>query len=195
MYALRPFVKKVVELRSEAKAEKDEAKGLSAKLIGNSGYGKTLENVLKHKQHYITTDEDQLMKHLSSPFFKNHTDLFVEDEDVNVYEITKTKKKIIDSKPVHVGSSILQEAKLLFMQFMFFLHTHLKPNSFRNIYTDTDSITIATTRSLIPTNTTLVEQYRCIFDPIVKPEMKSSWETNMSKWFVLTEEIQTCICS
>ena len=42
----KPFVDRVVNLRMDAKREGNEPKNITAKLIGNSSYGKTLGNVL-----------------------------------------------------------------------------------------------------------------------------------------------------
>ena len=34
------------------------------------------------------------------------------------------------------------------------------------------------------------EEYRAIFDPIVKPEMRDSWEKTWKSWFVTTSEVE-----
>ena len=140
--ALQPFVKKVIQLRTEAKKEGDAAKSLTAKLVGNSGYGKTSENVSRHKQTRIYTDDKKLTRNIRSRFCCNNTDLFTELEVETLAECTNQKKRVKDSKPIHMGVAILQEAKLLFMEFMFFMFTHLQPGSFKNLYCDTDSIAI-----------------------------------------------------
>ena len=74
---------------------------------------------------------------------------------------------------------------------MWFLFDHLEPGSFRTCYADTDSMAIATTKTAQFTeNMTTEERYRCVFDPIVRPEMRSSWEQNWKKWFVTTNTIE-----
>ena len=75
------------------------------------------------------------------------------------------------------------------MKFIYFLESHLIYGTIRTVYCDTDSITLASTRSASPVGESLAEKYECIFGPIVKPEMRKSWDENMSKWFVLTNEI------
>ena len=139
--ALKPFVDKVIQLRSEAKLEGDTAKSLTAKLVGNSGYGKTSENVTKHKTSKIHSNQKKYENAIRSRFCVNSVELFTEMPDC-LAETTHQKKTIKDSKPVHMGVAILQEAKLLFMEFMFFLFKHLEPGSFKNLYCDTDSIAI-----------------------------------------------------
>ena len=74
---------------------------------------------------------------------------------------------------------------------MFFLKSHLIDGSFRNTYTDTDSVCLATTSSRkIDSNMSIEEEYRAIFDPIVRPEMRESWEKNWKSWFVTTKEVE-----
>ena len=63
-----------------------------------------------------------------------------------------------------------------------FLFDHLKEGSFRTAYADTDSMCLGLTktRPLRP-NMTREEEYRAIFDPIVKDEMRESWENMRCK--------------
>ena len=100
------------------------------------------------------------------------------------------KRKIHDDKPVHVAVAILQWSKILFLRFMYFLLDHLEPGSFRTGYCDTDSMCLGLSKSnSIPENCEPEEYYRSIFDPIVREDMKSSWEANWKKWFVTTNEV------
>ena len=72
-----------------------------------------------------------------------------------------------------------------------FLFDHLKEGSFRTAYADTDSMCLGLTktRPLRP-NMTREEEYRAIFDPIVKDEMRESWEKTWKNWFVTTTEVE-----
>ena len=73
---------------------------------------------------------------------------------------------------------------------MYFLYDHLKEGSFRTGYADTDSMCLGLSRTRpIPTNATQEEYYRCLFDDLVKPSMKESWEAQWKSWFVTTNEI------
>ena len=74
---------------------------------------------------------------------------------------------------------------------MMFLFDHLKEGSFRTAYADTDSMCLGLTktRPLRP-NMTREEEYRAIFDPIVKDEMRESWEETWKNWFVTTTEVE-----
>lgn len=74
---------------------------------------------------------------------------------------------------------------------MFFLKDHLIEGSFRNCYTDTDSCCLATTQTgEMRSDMTAEQRYRAIFDPIVKPEMRESWERQWKAWFVTTDAVE-----
>ena len=74
---------------------------------------------------------------------------------------------------------------------MEFLRCHLLPGSFRTSYADTDSMCLGLSRtSPIPEDPTTEQYYRCLFDPLVRPEMKCSWEANWKSWFVTTDAVE-----
>ena len=74
---------------------------------------------------------------------------------------------------------------------MYFLFDHLLPGTFVNCYADTDSMALATTRTRQMTEgMTPEEELRAVFDPIVKPEMRESWEQNWKKWFVTEDTVE-----
>ena len=135
---LRPFVKKVVQMRTEAKIAGDEAKSLTAKLFGNSSYGKCGESVQKYRDTIITDDDSKCSKKVKCPLFKSSVEIFDEEENVVSNEISSLPGKATDNKPVHVSVAILQHAKILFLKFMWFLFDHLEHGSFRTCYADTD---------------------------------------------------------
>ena len=55
-------MRQVVNMRTEAKKSGDEAKSLTAKLFGNSSYGKCGESVDKYRNTVITGNEEKLHK-------------------------------------------------------------------------------------------------------------------------------------
>ena len=74
---------------------------------------------------------------------------------------------------------------------MYYLQDHLLPGSFRPSYADTDSICLGLSRtSPIPPKASPEEYYRCLFDPLVKPDMRESWESSWKDWFVTTNTVQ-----
>ena len=74
---------------------------------------------------------------------------------------------------------------------MYYLKDHLIAGSYRNAYCDTDSMCIATSKTFdFDSSMDLEAQYRAIFDPIVRPEMRQSWEATWKSWFVTTTQVE-----
>ena len=189
--ALAPFVKRVTEGRIAATYEKDEAKANTYKLFGNGSYGKCGEDKTRHTTTKVVFDDEKLNKLMVKPFFKDEQELVDEEGEVKGWEVESRKKTVFDDKPVHVSAAILQHSKVLFLDFMLFLYSHLKPGSFLNSYADTDSICLGLSRTKpIPENATLEEYYRCLFDPLVRPEMLESWEAKWKSWICTTEAVE-----
>ena len=76
----------------------------------------------------------------------------------------------------------------LISSFMYWLEKHLEDGSFKTCYADTDSMALALTRSG-PKSDDPEQNLRTLFDPLVKPSMKTSWEATWKTWFVTTNEI------
>ena len=71
---------------------------------------------------------------------------------------------------------------------MYWLEQHLEDGSFKTCYADTDSMALALTKSG-PESDDPEQSLRSLFDPIVKPSMRESWEASWKTWFVTTDEI------
>ena len=71
---------------------------------------------------------------LSSPFFKQHNFLATEDMTMGVHEFVMDQRRVYDDKLVHVGVCILQQSKLMFLQFIDYLRTYLMPGSYSTVY-------------------------------------------------------------
>jgi len=73
---------------------------------------------------------------------------------------------------------------------MEFLFTHLQPGSVVPFYCDTDSMFVGLTNSRPRTeDMTTEEKLRALYDPIVRPDMKDSWESKWKDWFVTTDSV------
>ena len=151
------------------------------------GYGKQAERVSDHADTKIYNDLSKLIKDEKSPFFRQTLTVFDEDDNLSCYMGSLTKRKVTDDKPVHIGVSILQWSKYLFIDFMYFLEQHLIDGSFKTAYADTDSMALALTKTENQTGT-LRQRLKGMFEPIVKPEMKSSWDQQWENWFVTTDQ-------
>ena len=104
-------------MRTEAKKTGDDAKSLTAKLFGNSSYGKMGESVERYRTTTITADDDKATKIKASALNKSHEPLLA-DGEVICHELSSIKKDQDDCKPVHVAVAILQNAKLIFLRFI-----------------------------------------------------------------------------
>jgi len=74
------------------------------------------ENVEKYTDSRLIYDEEKLNKLVRKPFFMSDMKLKNEAGELGAYEVISKKKKILNSKPHHVGVAILQYSKLLFLR-------------------------------------------------------------------------------
>ena len=146
-----------------------------------------------HTVTKVYADLNKLIPDEKSPFCKKVNSVYDENDYNCCYLATFTKAKVTDSKPAHIGVSILQWSKYLFVDFMYFLERHLEEGSFKTVYADTDSMAMALTRTNI-NNGSLRDRLKGMFEPLVKLSMKSSWEENWDKWFVTTKETKDIRC-
>ena len=187
---LEPFAATVTKLRTEATFDGDEAKATSAKLVGNSGYGKCGECVLRHHNTKVVVDQEKMVREVESAFTMDQNEIINESENLVAWEIKQRKRKVTDTKPVHFSNAILQTSKLLFLEFMYWFYDHVQSGSFRTCYADTDSMCLALTQTdhlKMGGNEEMF--YRGLFDPIVRPEKRQSWESSWKDWFVTTNDI------
>ena len=107
------------------------------KLINNSAFGKTMENVRNHRDIKLVTTEEKRSKLVSEPNY--HTTKHF-SENLLAIEMKKTKVKM--NKPVYLGMSILDISKTLMYEFWY---DYVKPkykDKAKLCYMDTDSFVI-----------------------------------------------------
>ena len=81
----------------------------------------------------LVSDAKKLKKHYESALFRR--DSFLETEEGSgIHEIISDQRRITDTKPVHIGISILQYSKLMLLKFIDFLYKYLKDGSFVLVY-------------------------------------------------------------
>ena len=122
------------KLRKEAKNEFEKD---FFKLMNNSVFGKTMENVRNHRDIKLVTTEEKRSKLVSEPNY--HTTKHF-SENLLVIEMKKTKAKM--NKPVYLGMSILDISKTLMYEFWY---GYIKPkygNREKLCYMDIDSFVI-----------------------------------------------------
>ena len=99
------------------KGEAGEARkqlGDTAKLKGNSFYGKMIENLEKHISTKFTTDEKLIDKIFRSPFFED-----LEEINEGVFEVRQRKKQVTITRPYQCGIAVYQLAKLRMLEFYY----------------------------------------------------------------------------
>ena len=128
---LKPYIDMNTELRKAAK--NDFEKDLF-KLMNNSVFGKTMENIGKHRDIKLVTTDKKRRKLVSEP---NYHTINLISEDLSIIEMKKTKVKM--NKPIYLGLSILEISKILMYEFWY---DYMKPKYNDNVklcYMDTDS--------------------------------------------------------
>ena len=128
---LKPYIDMNTELRKEAK--NDFEKDLF-KLMNNSVFGKTMENIRKHRDIKLVTTDKKRSKLVSE---QNYHTINLISEDLSIIEMKKTKVKM--NKPIYLGLSILEISKTLMYEFWY---DYMKPKDNDNVnlcYMDTDS--------------------------------------------------------
>ena len=116
----RRFGNAVSEARREGVVHRDRAIiADTMKLLGNSGYGKTITNVDRHRDvNYCT--EKAASRLVNDRRFRQ-LDVVVDD----AYEIEMSKRTVTYALPIHVGFFVLQYAKMRMLQF-YLLHRQIR---------------------------------------------------------------------
>ena len=121
------------EYRIKESAKNDFEKDLF-KLVNNSVFGKTMENIRKHREIKLVTTDKKRSKLVSEP---NYHTINLISKDLSIIEMKKTKVKM--NKLIYSGLSILEISKTLMYKFWY---DYMKPKYNDNVklcYMDTDS--------------------------------------------------------
>ena len=131
---LKPYIDMNTKLRKLAK--NDFEKDLF-KLMNNSVFGKTMENIRKRREIKLVTTVKKRSKLVSEP---NCYTINLISEDLSITEMKKTKVKM--NKPIYLGLSILDISNILMYEFWY---NYMKPkydNTVKLCYMDTNSFII-----------------------------------------------------
>ena len=104
------------------------------KLTNNLTFGKTMENIRKHRDIKLVTTDKKRSKLVSEP---NYHTINLISEDLSIIEMKKTKVKM--SKPIYLGLSILEVSKILMHEFWYDYMNPKYNDNVRLCYMDTDS--------------------------------------------------------
>ena len=128
---LKPYIAMNTELRKLAK--NDFEKDLF-KLMNNSVFGKTMENIRKHRDIKLVTTDKKRCKLVSEP---NYHTINLISENLSIIEMKKTKIKM--SKPIYLGLSILEISKILMYEFWYDYMKSKYHDNVKLCYIDTNS--------------------------------------------------------
>jgi len=136
---LNKYIDFNTERRKEASKRKNDFEKDFYKLMNNSVFGKTMENVRNRINFELVHDENRLVKLTSKTQYKDH--ILYGDENENLCGVSMAKTNIVLDKPIYVGMSILDLSKTLMYDFHY--NTIMKTYSndkVKLLFTDTDSL-------------------------------------------------------
>ena len=130
-----PWMKEYIDFNTKLRtAAKNDFEKDFYKLMNNSVFGKTMENIRRHRDIKLVNNKEEYLKTVMKPNFKSGTLL---GPDLMGFEMGKVK--IIMNKPVYLGQAILDLSKLIMYEFHY---DYILPKYGDNIklcYMDTDS--------------------------------------------------------
>ena len=131
---LKEYIDMNTELRKQAK---DDFEKDFFKLMNSSVFGKTMENVRKHRDIKLVTTDKRKNQLVSEPNY--HTTKYFSE---NLLAIEMKKIKVKMNKPVYLGLSILEISKSSMYEFWYdYIKTKYQNNA-KLCYIDTDSFII-----------------------------------------------------
>jgi len=144
----------------------DKSKALLAevfKLLGNSAYGKMIEALERQTTVIYTKDEKVVDRALRSAYFEDR------EEIGEAYELESRKTRITIRRPVQIGITVYQTAKLRMLEFYYdFLDKYLNRRDFELIQMDTDNLYMGISGERL--------------EDIVRPELKAKLEVEKYQW-------------
>ena len=106
------------------------------KLMNNSVFGKTMENIRKHRDIKFVNNMTDYLKQVMKPNFKSGTLL---GTDLMSCEMGKVKVKM--NKPVYLGQAILDLSKTIMYEFHYdYMKEKYNEVDLKLLYMDTDSL-------------------------------------------------------
>ena len=132
-----PWLKQYIDFNTQKRTNaKNSFEKDFFKLMNNSVFGKTMENIRKRVNVKLVTDVKKLLKWTSKPTYIS-SKIFNE----NLVAVHKTKEQIKLNKPAYVGMCILDLSKTLMYDFHYnYIKQHYGSKA-KLLFTDTDSLT------------------------------------------------------
>ena len=132
-----PWLKQYIDFNTKKrKNAKNNFEKDFFKLMNNSVFGKTMENIRKRVDVRLVTDEKKLLKLASKPTYVS-SKIFNE----NLVAVHKIKETLTLNRPAYVGMCILDLSKTLMYDFHYNYIRQKYNNKAKLLFTDTDSLT------------------------------------------------------
>ena len=129
---MKPYINMNTQLRAKAKInfEKDHYK-----LMNNSVFGKTMENIRNRVNVKLVNNEEKARKLIAKPNYRS-CKIFSE----NLISVHMKKTSLFMNKPVYLGACILDLSKSLMYDFHYKYIKPMYKNKAKLLFTDTDSL-------------------------------------------------------
>ena len=130
------WLKKYIDINTELrkKASNDFEKDFF-KLMNNAVFGKTMENVRKHRDIKLVKTDCKRNKLVSEPNY--HTMKLIE-ESLSIIEMKKVKVKM--NKSIYLGLSVLEISKIIIYEIWYDYMKRKYGDMVKLCYTDTESL-------------------------------------------------------
>ena len=131
-----PWLKTYIDFNTQLRtAATNDFKKDFFKLMNNSVFGKTMENIRKHRNIKLVTTEEKYLRTVMKPNFKSGV-LFGE----NLLGCEMGKIKVVTNKPVYLGQAILDLSKIIMYEFHYDYMVPKYGDKLKLCYMDTDSL-------------------------------------------------------
>ena len=132
-----PWLKQYIDFNTQKRTQaKNSFEKDFFKLMNNSVFGKTMENIRKRVDVRLITDEKKLLKMASKPTYVS-SKIFNE----NLVAVHKIKETLTLNRPAYVGMCILDLSKTLMYDFHYNYIKEKYGDKAKLLFTDTDSLT------------------------------------------------------
>ena len=132
-----PWLKQYIDFSTQKRTHaKNSFEKDFFKLMNNSVFGKTMENIRKRVDVRLVTSKEKLLKLASKPTYVS-SKIFNE----NLVAVHKIKETLTMNRPAYVGACILDLSKTLMYDFHYNYIKHKYGNKAKLLFTDTDSLT------------------------------------------------------
>ena len=132
-----PWLKQYIDFNTQKRTHaKNSFEKDFFKLMNNSVFGKTMENIRKRVDVRLVTSKEKLLKLSSKPTYVS-SKIFNE----NLVAVHKIKETLTTNRPAYIGMCILDLSKTLMYDFHYNYIKQNYGNKAKLLFTDTDSLT------------------------------------------------------